>query len=152
MNVESGFFPSFAQLSSLLKVKVETLDSKRKVAVAGDVLKELISRALLTVAFDEKWYLSNYPDLRQAWENGDIKDLREHFVTTGYFEGRSPNAPSFDEKWYLKAYPDIREAVAKGKIDSAEEHYRQNGQMEWRAPNADLEKEVLNWSRLASPL
>jgi len=152
MKVESAFFPSFAQLSSLLKIKPEILDSKRKVAIAGDILKELISRALLTVPFDEKWYLSNYPDLRHAWENGQIKDLKEHFITRGYFEGRSPSAAEFDEKWYLKTYPDIREAVAKGKIESAETHYNLNGQMEWRAPNAGLEADVLIWSKLASPL
>src|SRR5215470_5249256 len=118
--IDVKYFPSFVQLSSLLRIKAEAFDTKRKVAIGADVLKDLVTRALVNVDFDEEWYLESYPDVREAYEKGQIKDLKEHFVTSGYFEGRQPYAMKFDEKWYLRNYPDVREAIAAGRIGSAE--------------------------------
>ncbi|WP_128960656.1 hypothetical protein [Bradyrhizobium guangzhouense] len=144
------FFPSFAQLSSLLRVKADALDSKRKIAVSGDLLKHLITLALANVEFDDEWYKSKNPDLREALERGRISDLAEHFVTAGYFENRTPHEVEFDEQWYLQAYPDVRDAIAAGKTRSAKEHYIQSGQFEWRVPNAKVENDLIIWARLAS--
>jgi hypothetical protein len=144
------YFPSFAQLSSMLRVRSEVFETKRKIAIGADVLKELITRALISVDFDPEWYLATYPDVKEAYEKGRIQDLKEHFISSGYFEGRQPQAVKLDEKWYLKNYPDIREAIGAGRVRSAEEHYTQNGQIEWRSPNPDIESSVVRWSRLAS--
>lgn len=146
--IDLTFFPSFAQLSSILRVKAEVLGTKRKVAIGADVLKELISRSLANVEFDQQWYLRTYPDVRDAWEKGTIKDPRDHFITTGYFEGRLPHETEVDEKWYLNAYPDVRKAIDERRIGSATEHYLQNGQTEGRSPNSSLEITMVHWSRL----
>ena len=55
--------------------------------------------------FDEAFYLSTYPDVRDA----DIPAL-EHFFGFGYLEGRSPNR-YFEPLWYLGRNPDV---VASG--------------------------------------
>ncbi len=45
--------------------------------------------------FDQKYYLSNYPDLRQK-----STDPYEHFITEGWKEGKNPSA-SFDTSFYI---------------------------------------------------
>ena len=69
------YFPTFAQLSSLLRVTQESINSKRKIAISGDLLKELIMRAIAHLEFDEKWYLSKYPDVKEAWEKGSEESI-----------------------------------------------------------------------------
>jgi hypothetical protein len=147
---DSKYFPNFAQLSSMLRIKPESLDSKRKIAISADLLKELIVRCLAHLEFDEHWYVSKYPDVKEAWEKGQIKDLREHFLTSGYFEGRFPNELAVDEKWYLDKYEDVRDAIASGKAASAAQHYFKNGQFEGRSPTAALESAVKSWAQLAN--
>lgn len=147
---ESEYFPTFAQLSSLLRVTQETINSKRKIAISGELLKELIMCAIGHLEFDEKWYLSKYADLREAWEKGSIKDLREHFIVSGYFEGRLPRELSVDEKWYLDVYEDVRQAVAAGKVASAVQHYVKSGQFEYRSPSPSLDPLVRRWRRFGA--
>lgn len=151
-NGYSSFFPTFAQLSSILRIRSDILDTKRKVAISADMLKELITRALAGVDFDPDWYLETYPDIREAWEAGKIEDLKSHFINTGYFEGRLPNSRCFDENWYLNAYPDVREAITSGQVKTAFEHYCQNGQLEWRSPDRLSEPEVAKWRKMGSQI
>ena len=143
-------FPTFAQMAAILRITPEGLDSKRKVAISADLLKELISRCVAHLDFDEKWYLSKYPDVKEAWEKGQIKNLREHFIVSGYFEGRMPCEFPVDEKWYLNKYEDVRSAVASGKVTSAVQHYFKNGQFEFRSPCASLDSSMKRWARLTS--
>jgi hypothetical protein len=147
---QSNFFPTFVQLSSLLRIKADILDTKRKVAIGADILKELIAKALANVTFDPDWYLETYPDIREAWEKRRIEDLKAHFINTGYFEGRLPNSACFDENWYLSTYPDVSEAIAAGQVKSAFEHYLRNGQLEWRSPDRLSEPEVEKWRKIGS--
>jgi hypothetical protein len=44
------------------------------------------------VSVDEEYYIEAYPDIRDAFERGDIKSLHQHFFETGRFEGRNPHA------------------------------------------------------------
>lgn len=59
------------------------------------------SEADAAIAFDGLWYLSVYPDVREA----GIEPV-EHFLKHGMDEGRNPN-PHFDGAAYIKANPDI---------------------------------------------
>lgn len=66
--------------------------------------------------FDREWYIENYHDVK----NSDI-DPFHHFISTGFFEGRSPSA-KFDLEYYLSRYPD----VAKSGLHPLE-HYIRHG-------------------------
>jgi glycosyltransferase involved in cell wall biosynthesis len=52
--------------------------------------------------FDEKWYLSHYPDIAQAQVDPLI-----HFLFTGGFEGRDPG-PNFSTYQYLSLHEEIK--------------------------------------------
>ena len=51
-------------------------------------LKRAARPLLELVRFDADAYARAYPDLRRAMEQGKLKDLRAHWLATGYFEGR----------------------------------------------------------------
>lgn len=74
--------------------------------------------------FDEKYYLRNYPDVRQT----DINPLW-HFVRHGWKEGRNPSQ-EFDTRFYLETYPDVREAGINPLV-----HYVRRGKIEGRKIN-----------------
>lgn len=56
--------------------------------------KGLVRKLLYSVEVDEGWYRDRYPDVDQAIRAGAVKSAQEHFVTSGYFEGRLPNETS----------------------------------------------------------
>jgi len=92
----------------------------------------IISLVLRGIDVDEDWYLTQYPHLAEALKTGDIKSARNHFIYSGYFEGRLPSAPELDEEWYLAQYPDVAEGIARGEIQSARQHYLEHGYAEGR--------------------
>ncbi len=51
-------------------------------------LKRAARPLIELVRFDAEAYVKAYPDLRRAVEQGKLKDLRGHWLTSGYFEGR----------------------------------------------------------------
>ncbi len=95
-------------------------------------LLQIISLLLRSAEVDESWYLEQYPHLAEALKGGDISSARSHFIHSGYFEGRLPNAPEVDEAWYLERYPDVAEGIAQGKIESARQHFIEYGYEEGR--------------------
>jgi len=97
-------------------------------------LEDFLRMILLSVEVDENWYRATYADIDEAIRNGVIKSAKQHFVTSGYFEGRLPYPMSVDEEWYLTAYEDIRAAVHAGTFTSASEHFATFGYAEGRLP------------------
>ncbi len=97
----------------------------------------IISLLLRGVEIDEAWYLAQYPHLADALKDGLIKSARNHFIHSGYFEGRLPSAPKFDEAWYVAQYPDVAEGIARGEIQSAQQHFMEHGCVEGRFGCAD---------------
>lgn len=73
--------------------------------------------------FDAAWYLSRYPDVAQAGEDG-----LTHFLNHGSFEGRSPG-PNFDAIGYLARYPDVVNEGIEPWL-----HYVRHGKAEGRSP------------------
>ena len=57
--------------------------------------------------FDEQYYLSQYPALRTAIEQGIIKSGRDHFERFGQATGLTRVSRYFDESTYLEQYPDL---------------------------------------------
>jgi hypothetical protein len=103
-----------------------------KVNNSYDELLEIISTLLRGVTVDEAWYLSQYSHLAEVVKTGEVKSARNHFIHSGYFEGRLPCAPELDEAWYLSEYPDVAEGIARGEIQSALQHYLEHGYEEGR--------------------
>jgi hypothetical protein len=103
-----------------------------KVSNSYEEVLEIVSLILRGIEIDEEWYLTQYPHLAGALEDGLIKSARNHFIHSGYFEGRLPRAPDFDEQWYLAEYPDVADGITKGEIESARQHYLEHGYQEGR--------------------
>lgn len=78
--------------------------------------------------FDEKYYLSQYSDVRIA----DISPIK-HFVEMGWIELRNP-CEYFDTKYYLQNYPDIGENQINPVI-----HYLRHGWKEMRDPSSNFD-------------
>lgn len=84
-------------------------------------------RAAVRGEFDAAFYLKAYPDVAEARQ-----DPLEHFLITGWREGRDPN-PRFSVRDYLETYPDI---VAAGVNPFV--HYVRAGRAEGRSPRNEL--------------
>lgn len=104
------------------------------VLVPREILLRLLDLYVSCWDFDEDWYLTNYPDVREAVSRGRFPSGWAHFRAIGYLEGRLSHQPHVDGEWYLSAYPDIAEAMLAGKVASAFDHFVQFGYKEGRLP------------------
>jgi hypothetical protein len=77
-----------------------------------------------------------------------VTSLREHFIHTGYFEGRRPSPLYVDSAWYVSTYPDIAEALAKGEVASARRHFEERGLQEGRAGSSRQLDEMRRWTEI----
>src|SRR3546814_5649631 len=93
------YFPSLSLMTRALRIGVDDFNRHKMTLVSTKVLRKLIEAALEGVEFDEKWYLKQYGDIADAHRKGQIVNLREHFITSGYFEGRRPSGRHFDARW-----------------------------------------------------
>jgi len=108
--------------------------SRGDVPIPRELLFRLLDLYVSCWDFDEDWYLSAYPDVREAVDGGDFASGWAHFRTTGYLEGRFGHQPTVDAEWYLSMYPDIAEAMLEGKVTSALDHFVEFGYKEGRLP------------------
>lgn len=126
----------------------ERLEAGSKVAIPLSVLKAILVAAASSLPFDEAFYRSTYPDLRDAHEAGDISDLRTHFIESGYFEGRIGSKPDVNEQFYKETYPDVANAIANGDVESAFDHYMRAGAFEGRFANVTDMENMKRWLTL----
>ena len=120
-------------------------DAKLKVAIPGQLLKELLLLAASTLPFEQGFYLATYPDIREAYEAGRITDPRAHFIEKGYLEGRVGSIPNINEEYYKSTYPDVEVAIAAGALESALDHYVRFGALEGRSPNLESVANTKRW-------
>jgi hypothetical protein len=106
------------------------------VAVDQFLFFDLMARRLADVPVDEPWYLSTYPDVKDAIASGAVRSAAHHYARFGYFEHRMPRAIVVDEAWYLEAHPDVKDAIEKNVYVSGQEHYEIAGFREGRLPYA----------------
>ncbi len=116
------------------RVSIVTVNGQLKVNNTYDEFLEIVRLLLRSVQVDEEWYLTEYPDIAEAVASGEVKSARNHFIDSGYFEGRMPAPLEIDEAWYLAEYPDVAEGIGRGEIQSALQHYREHGYAEGRLP------------------
>ena len=119
------------------RLKVVTINGSTKIDSSYDDFVEIVKLLLRGTEFDEKWYLTKYPDVAGAVKAGAFKSGRHHFIEVGYFEGRRPRDFEVDEKWYIETYPDVAEGIGKNKIASAYQHFNEHGYDEGRWPGQD---------------
>jgi hypothetical protein len=93
----------------------------------------LLEGYLAAIPFDETWYLSQYPDIRQAQESGTLgMTPAEHYRRRGYIEGRLPFEPKIDEDAYKAKYPDVAQDIKAGILPNALHHFINSGYREMR--------------------
>ncbi len=111
-----------------------TVKGELCVAISYDDFIRMLKLLLAGTDVDEKWYLEQYDDIREAVEEGRVASAKKHFVNDGYFEGRLPFPLEVDEQFYLARYPDVVEGIRNGRTTSAQEHFVEHGYREGRLP------------------
>ncbi|WP_144259644.1 hypothetical protein [Methylocystis sp. ATCC 49242] len=102
------------------------IDQSVSSMVAG-VLSYLMprrQRKSVNPLFNEPWYFSTYPEIRELG-----LDPYFHYLRIGGFSGYNPN-PLFDSAWYLREYADVRASLINPL-----EHYYLSGVTEGRDPS-----------------
>lgn len=80
-------------------------------------------------SFDERFYLTAYPDVAAAVAQRRVRSAYEHYRTFGRYEGRFPR---FNEASYLSKNPDVANAVRNRQIRSGYDHWLRYGRFENR--------------------
>jgi hypothetical protein len=104
------------------------------IELTQDQLFELIRGLLTSIVVDEEWYQVKYPDVAEAVKAGLVRSAKEHFIRSGYFEGRRPGKVLVDDEFYVATYPDAAEGIEFGDFVSAQEHFERHGWTEGRLP------------------
>jgi hypothetical protein len=125
----------FEQIRKFFEIR--TLDGQVCACVPYADFLKVLRLIAATVPVDQQWYLERYADLREALQAGAIASGTDHFVDSGYMEGRLPADIGVDERWYLQQYPDVADDIANGVVASARDHFINNGYKEGRLPHAD---------------
>jgi len=142
---QPAYIPHIDLLLQALRVNRDRLNSKSKIAVDAKLLKTLLQTMVANAPFSEAFYKEAYPDLAAAQAAGQIPDLRQHFIETGFFEGRFGSPPPVDEAFYTSTYKDVGQAVLKGDVISGTEHYLRSGAAEGRIPNEEIRADLEAW-------
>ena len=93
----------------------------------NEALKQDVGLLYTSTIFDVDWYLTTYPDVKEAGI-----DPAEHYLIHGAKEGRLPCA-SFDGDWYLRQYKDVAESGLNPLV-----HYIKYGMAEGRTISPKL--------------
>ena len=116
----------------LLGIEAAALDDTT-VTVNAEGLSFLLRELARHQPFDPEFYAESYPDIEAARMAGKVADLHEHFVRSGFIEGRLPADPPFDPVWYVQHYPDIATAIPANDIAALRNHFITAGLIEGRA-------------------
>ncbi len=119
----------------LLGIGAEEVGSGR-VSVNGEGLASLLREVARHQPFDADFYAEAYPDIEAARLAGQLSDLHEHFIETGFLEGRLPSEPPFDAVWYAQYYPDVSSVIPAHDAAALRNHFLSSGLREGRAGTA----------------
>lgn len=106
-------------------------------------LAERLEPYISNILFDERWYLTTYPDVAVAIARDRDINAHGHYVKFGYFENRVPYEIRIDENWYRTNYRDVEQAVTARKFPSAQDHFIRVGFLEGRLPYPGFELRTL---------
>jgi hypothetical protein len=116
-----------------MKIVVQSTNNNY-IAIETNFWKSVAAAFIAQIDMDEAWYLKQYPDVLSAMKAGMLRDARQHYIETGYFEHRMPYLIETDSEWYLAQYPDVSAAVEQKVFQSAQEHFEESGFREGRFP------------------
>lgn len=142
---EPTYVPHIELLLQALRINRDRLNSRSKVAIDARLLKAMLQAMIANAPFSEEFYKVTYPDLAAAHAAGDIPDLHQHYVDSGFLEGRFGAPPPIDEAFYTSNYRDVGQAVLKGDVKSGTEHYMRSGAAEGRLPNEAIRPALEAW-------
>jgi hypothetical protein len=128
------YVPSFAYVSTHASLPANALKNET-ITIPTKLFKFLMSAWLHREAFNENEYRAANPDVDAAVGLGELKSAKLHYVTNGYFEGRTPGRYIVDENWYRSKYPDIGLGERKGLVANPTTHYNLTGRFEGRVGN-----------------
>jgi hypothetical protein len=129
----------FASMASLKNQGLVIQKDNTHFLVERNFFISIMALRLASIKFDEAWYLSKYPDVRDAVKRRVVSSGRHHYVSFGYYEHRMPTSIHINEKWYLESYPDVAEAIRKGIYKSGQAHFELVGFGEGRLPYANFQ-------------
>jgi hypothetical protein len=128
----------YASLKSAVRLAAEP-NGQPLVTLPVELFHRVLASALRSRSgFDETYYLSKYPDVRAAVNNGTLQSGEDHYILTGYFEDRFPRRIIVDEGYYLSENRDVAEALRSGAVKSAQVHFEFAGFSEGRSPHKDF--------------
>ena len=110
--------PSYATIARAIgapEAAVELLD-EGNITISKKSLRLLLQYVALSSDYDEDFYLRENNDVAEAFEAGQVTDLRKHYRENGFFEGRKAANVDFDEDWYLETYTDVAELGRRGRL------------------------------------
>ena len=124
--------PHFERLLKICNIR-GWAEGHKTLTLDRDGLVTILTEMLQASAFDEEWYLEQYPDVARAVESGEISSAREHYILFGYFEGRLPGLNGFDAEAYCSIYPDLEYILLGPKPEvTAQTHFVEYGYHEGR--------------------
>jgi hypothetical protein len=144
---EMEFVPAYSFIMKHAGADPTGRNGTDEVTVSRQLLEFLLCCVLDHVDFDEQQYQQANPDVAAAIKQKKMHSGREHFIKTGYFEGRSGGV-RVDEAWYLARNPDVAAAKKTGKFVSGAAQYRLAGASEWRVPNPQSEDAIRMWKHV----
>lgn len=147
---QPAFLPHIELLLQSLRISRDRLNSRSKVAIDTRLLRTLLQCLARQLPFDPIFYQENNPDIATAHAAGQITDLHQHFIESGFFEGRFGAPPPVDEPFYATSYKDIGDAIRRGDIVSGADHYMRSGAAEGRIPSEAMRVEVERWTSVLS--
>jgi hypothetical protein len=116
----------------LLGIAASELENET-VTVDAKGLRRLMQEFARHQPFDPEYYGESNPDIEAARLAGHISDLHEHFIRSGFFEGRLPAEPPFDPVWYAAHYTDLAATIPAHDVKALRNHFLSAGLAEGRA-------------------
>ncbi len=140
--------PSYAFIVGEVKKKNPNFDSASDLVISKRLFDFLLKIAVSASDYDEAHYVKSNPDIQTAIAKGVLKSGREHYINTGFKEGRQGSVSVVDEKWYRDTYKDVDQAIKDGKVASASAHHKARGWKENRAANPVEEQDIRSWTQM----
>lgn len=124
-------------IDDLRKILVTAFDKglsrrRRQVVIDLDDYHKLVAFVAQFSKFDEELYLELNPDVAEGIDGGMVESAHQHFLYSGFLEGRCPSVEGFSAEAYFDLNPDLQSAFEKSDEKGLLEHYIKAGYKEGR--------------------
>lgn len=143
----TGYMPPGKLLNRIIE-RQTTPSGMPTVTMSAEAFNKLLTAAL-SAGFSETAYLEQHQDVKRKVDDKSVASGLTHFVTHGFFEGRSGFEIEVDTAWYLKTYPDVAQAIKDKQVSDARDHFMLFGYAEGRNPGPAFQRATAEWNQLA---